>query len=172
MISWQWRGNDLVVFVGQFPNLGDCIAKLRLDKKYDRFCIGYFYVYLGLFSSKNLPRAGTSTNNHCFVTNGDGAMILTSLCEIAEFSPLVIREFSNCWGVGWTLSAAYDICCLISSRSWVKVNFSKCNISNKSWVAIISVPLLNMTHAAPSFSFFPLWQQTQHHRERRSGCQV
>ena len=31
---------------------------------------------------------------------------------------------------------------------------------------IISVPLLNMPHAAPSFPFFPLWQQTQHHRER------
>ena len=34
------------------------------------------------------------------------------------------------------------------------------------------IPLLNMTHAAPSFPFFPLWQQTQHHRERRSGCHV
>ena len=37
---------------------------------------------------------------------------------------------------------------------------------------VISVPLSNMTHAAPSFPFFPLWQQTQHHRERRSGCHI
>ena len=39
-------------------------------------------------------------------------------------------------------------------------------------ITVIFVPLLNMTHAAPSFPFFPLWQQTQHHRERRSGCHV
>ena len=29
-----------------------------------------------------------------------------------------------------------------------------------------------MTHAAPSFPFFPLGQQTQHYRERRSGCHI
>ena len=39
---------------------------------------------------------------------------------------------------------------------------------------IIFVSLSNMTHAAPSFRFFPLWQHTQHHRERerRSGCHI
>ena len=29
-----------------------------------------------------------------------------------------------------------------------------------------------MTSAAPSFTFFPFWKQSQHHRERRSGRHI
>ena len=28
LIVWQGRGNDFVVFVGQFPYLSDCVAEL------------------------------------------------------------------------------------------------------------------------------------------------
>ena len=124
LISWQWRGNDFVVFAVQFPYLGHSITKLRWDKKYHWFYMGYFYTYLGSFTSKSLPRASVSTKNHCKVTNGDRAMISTSLCEITDFSPLVVFEFSNCWGVVWvwTLIAAYDVCCFFSCSSRVLQN--------------------------------------------------
>ena len=35
-------------------------------------------------------------------------------------------------------------------------------------IDVISISLSNMTSAALAFPFFPLWKQTQHHRERRS----
>ena len=130
--SWQFRGCDLDFFVDQFPNLGaciQCIAKLRLDKKYKWFYILYFYVLLctfmyGSISSKNLRWVSGSTNNHCLVTDGDGAMIISPLFEIIEFSPSVFLEFCDCWGVHWILIAAYDVCCSISSSSWVMANLS------------------------------------------------
>ena len=37
---------------------------------------------------------------------------------------------------------------------------------------VIFVTLSNMTSATPSFPFFPLWEQTQHHRERGGGGHI
>ena len=71
--------------------------------------------------------------------------------------------------------------CCLSARiiiTWTAANtillkHESFTMTDNNYTMIINfVPLLNMTHAAPSFPFFPLWQQTQHHRERRSGCHV
>ena len=40
-----------------------------------------------------------------------------------------------------------------------------------TWI-VIFVTHSNMTSAAPSFSFFPFWKQSQHHRERHKGGHV
>ena len=68
----------------------------------------------------------------------------------------------------WQFVKVGDIIKILTASYWRILCWFSLSWSNK----LISVPLLNMTHAAPSFPFFPLWQQTQHHRERRSGCHV
>ena len=57
-----------------------------------------------------------------------------------------------------------------TGRIWIIASTSV--ILTNVILVISFISLLNMTHNAPSFLFFPLWQQTQHHSERRSGCYV
>ena len=95
----QWRGYDFVIFIGQLPYLRDRIASVT----------------------------HVSANNHNSRSNSDRTMRLASFCKLTQFSPLVILEFSNCFGIDNSilnpLIAAYNISCIRGRSSWIKVNF-------------------------------------------------